>query len=209
MVNIPPRFNFSDEIIILNLCRRKHYLCISAPAMPLPQTPPLPGPGSYEMVDYEGPTKHYMSGAAFVSTTSRWTGPAIAGAGEMPGPGESQWCFHCDHADFVQGSVVGVDLICESNVFSFWLGFGCHLFLEVLDIQRKVECELPWYCWVLMLMEIFVEWLLFSSELLWGLKLKEFGLDMTLTQGWTCSLFILIQVWYLCNVLLVDFYKNI
>ena len=119
MVNIQPCFNFSDEIIILNLCRRKHYLCISAPAMPLPQTPPLPGPGSYEMVDYEGPTKHYMSGAAFVSTTSRWTGPVIAGAGEMPGPGESQWCFHCDHADFVQGSVVGVDLICESYFLVF------------------------------------------------------------------------------------------
>ncbi|KAK7489463.1 hypothetical protein BaRGS_00019262, partial [Batillaria attramentaria] len=48
---------------------RKHYLCISAPAMALPQTPPLPGPGSYEVVNYEGPAKHYMSSAAFVSTT--------------------------------------------------------------------------------------------------------------------------------------------
>ncbi|XP_060072343.1 O(6)-methylguanine-induced apoptosis 2-like [Ylistrum balloti] len=63
---------------------RKHYLCISAPAMPLPSTPPLPGPGSYEVVDYEGPPKHYMSSAAFVSTCSRWTGAAQHM--EQPGP---------------------------------------------------------------------------------------------------------------------------
>ncbi len=56
---------------------RKHYLGISAPAMPLPKTPPQPGPGSYEVVDYEGLPKHYMSGSAFVSTTSRWTTGAI------------------------------------------------------------------------------------------------------------------------------------
>ncbi|XP_076462501.1 O(6)-methylguanine-induced apoptosis 2-like [Babylonia areolata] len=65
---------------------RKHYLCISAPAMPMPQTPPLPGPGSYELVDFEGPGKHYMSSAAFVSTSSRWTGQAPIGLGEQPGP---------------------------------------------------------------------------------------------------------------------------
>lgn len=63
---------------------RKHYLCISAPAMPLPETPPPPGPGSYEVVDYEGPPKHYMSGAAFVSTTSRWT--SNAKNIDLPGP---------------------------------------------------------------------------------------------------------------------------
>lgn len=64
---------------------RKHYLCISAPAMPLPETPPSPGPGSYEVVDYEGPSKHYMSGAAFVSTTSRWTSNQLRQQ-DMPGP---------------------------------------------------------------------------------------------------------------------------
>ncbi|ELU10374.1 hypothetical protein CAPTEDRAFT_164999 [Capitella teleta] len=52
---------------------KKHYLCISAPAMPLPDTPPAPGPGSYEVTDFEGPSKHYMSSSVFVSTTSRWT----------------------------------------------------------------------------------------------------------------------------------------
>ena len=65
---------------------RKHYLCISAPAMPLPDTPPSPGPGSYEMVDYEGAPRHYMSGAAFVSTTSRWNSSALKNA-DLPGPG--------------------------------------------------------------------------------------------------------------------------
>ncbi|KAL8560738.1 hypothetical protein ACOMHN_046421 [Nucella lapillus] len=65
---------------------RKHYLCISAPAMPMPQTPPLPGPGSYETVDYEGPLKHFMSSSAFVSTSSRWAGQVQVAMGEQPGP---------------------------------------------------------------------------------------------------------------------------
>lgn len=65
--------------------RRKHYLCISAPAMPLPDTPAQPGPANYDVVDYEGPPKHYMSSSAFVSTTSRWTGNVSVG--ELPGPG--------------------------------------------------------------------------------------------------------------------------
>ena len=63
---------------------RKHYLCISAPAMPLPRTPPSPGPGSYEVVNYDGISKHYMSGSNFVSTTSRWSGD-IRNI-EQPGP---------------------------------------------------------------------------------------------------------------------------
>ncbi|PVD23430.1 hypothetical protein C0Q70_16699 [Pomacea canaliculata] len=65
---------------------RKHYLCISAPAMPLPEVPPAPGPGAYDVVDYEGPAKHYMSSAAFVSNTSRWTDHAVSAAVDMPGP---------------------------------------------------------------------------------------------------------------------------
>lgn len=64
---------------------RKHYLCISAPAMPLPCTPPSPGPTAYDVVDYEGPERHYMSGSVFVSSTSRWTGgPKMQG--DIPGP---------------------------------------------------------------------------------------------------------------------------
>lgn len=54
--------------------------------MPLPDTPPQPGPAAYDLVDYEGPAKHYMSSSAFVSTTSRWTGNGPTG--ELPGPGE-------------------------------------------------------------------------------------------------------------------------
>ncbi|XP_070556877.1 O(6)-methylguanine-induced apoptosis 2-like [Ptychodera flava] len=63
---------------------RKHYLCISAPAMPLPPPLPEPGPGSYDVVNYQGPAKHYMSGSVFVSNTSRWTGE-VKNA-EFPGP---------------------------------------------------------------------------------------------------------------------------
>ncbi|XP_072275345.1 O(6)-methylguanine-induced apoptosis 2 [Pyxicephalus adspersus] len=64
---------------------RKHYLCFSAPAVPVPKTPDVPGPGYYELVDYEGPPKQYISSSAFVSNTSRWAGGA-SGA-DVPGPG--------------------------------------------------------------------------------------------------------------------------
>ncbi|KAM5180687.1 O(6)-methylguanine-induced apoptosis 2 [Mantella aurantiaca] len=64
---------------------RKHYLCFSAPAVPVPKTPSVPGPGYYELVDYEGPPKQYISTSAFVSNTSRWAGDA-SGA-DVPGPG--------------------------------------------------------------------------------------------------------------------------
>ncbi|XP_064408161.1 O(6)-methylguanine-induced apoptosis 2 [Latimeria chalumnae] len=63
---------------------KKHYLCLSAPAMPLPKPVPPPGPGQYEIVDYEGPPKHYMTNAVFVSSTGRWSGD-IHGKG-IPGP---------------------------------------------------------------------------------------------------------------------------
>lgn len=63
---------------------RKHYLCISAPAMPLPETPPAPGPGTYEVRNFQDVPKHYMSSSAFVSTTGRW---ASSGApADQPGP---------------------------------------------------------------------------------------------------------------------------
>ncbi len=58
--------------------------------MPLPPPLPEPGPGSYELVDYKGPAKHYMSSAAFVSSTSRWTGEIQAP--DNPGPGKD--CQH-------------------------------------------------------------------------------------------------------------------
>ena len=56
--------------------------------MPLPPPLPEPGPGSYELVNYKGPAKHYMSGAAFVSTTSRWVGN-VQKTADHPGPGKS------------------------------------------------------------------------------------------------------------------------
>eukprot|EP00079_Xenopus_tropicalis_P014713 XP_004911619.1 PREDICTED: O(6)-methylguanine-induced apoptosis 2 isoform X2 [Xenopus tropicalis] len=64
---------------------RKHYLCFSAPAMPVPKTPPVPGPGHYAIVDYEGLPKQHMSSAAFVSNTSRWAGDVSGN--RFPGPG--------------------------------------------------------------------------------------------------------------------------
>ncbi|XP_031563279.1 O(6)-methylguanine-induced apoptosis 2-like [Actinia tenebrosa] len=64
----------------------KHYLCISAPAIPLPSPDPMPGPGHYNVVDYQGPPKHFMSSSVFVSSTSRWTGDALNTEEEFPGP---------------------------------------------------------------------------------------------------------------------------
>ena len=64
--------------------RRKHYLCISAPAIPLPPQPPTPGPGQYDLVDYMGPGKEYSSSSVFKSTTNRWT---FKKSNNGPGPG--------------------------------------------------------------------------------------------------------------------------
>lgn len=64
---------------------RKHYLCISAPAMPLPPPVDVPGPGAYELVDYEGPPKHYMSSGVFVSNSSRWAFNQLPSK-DQPGP---------------------------------------------------------------------------------------------------------------------------
>uniref|UniRef100_A0A8C2N5C7 Sperm tail PG-rich repeat containing 1 n=1 Tax=Capra hircus TaxID=9925 RepID=A0A8C2N5C7_CAPHI len=70
------------------LIPRNPILNFSAQPLPLPPKPPLPGPGQYEIVDYTGPRKHFISSASFVSNTSRWTaGPSQPG---LPGPdGES------------------------------------------------------------------------------------------------------------------------
>ncbi|XP_074832341.1 O(6)-methylguanine-induced apoptosis 2 [Carettochelys insculpta] len=64
---------------------QKQNLNFSVPAIPPPKNPPLPGPGQYEIVDYEGPPKHYISSAVFVSNTGRWTGDASQQG--IPGPG--------------------------------------------------------------------------------------------------------------------------
>ncbi|CAF3406731.1 unnamed protein product [Rotaria sp. Silwood1] len=67
------------------LLPRRHYLTISAPAVPVPPEAPYPGPGHYELRDFKDTEKKYMSSAAFVSNTSRWTINTMAAA-EQPGP---------------------------------------------------------------------------------------------------------------------------
>lgn len=64
---------------------RRYGLNFSAPPIPRPETPPSPGPGQYEIVDYKGPPKHYISSAVFVSNTSRWASDKFHK--EIPGPG--------------------------------------------------------------------------------------------------------------------------
>ncbi|XP_008060355.1 O(6)-methylguanine-induced apoptosis 2 [Carlito syrichta] len=59
-------------------------LNFSAQPLPLPPKPPLPGPGQYEIVDYTGPPKHFISSASFVSNTSRWT--VVSAQPGLPGP---------------------------------------------------------------------------------------------------------------------------
>ncbi|XP_051844186.1 O(6)-methylguanine-induced apoptosis 2 isoform X2 [Antechinus flavipes] len=64
--------------------RKKCTLTFSAfPLPPLPK-PPVPGPGQYDIVNYRGPCKHYISSATFVSSTERWTYNTNQGA--FPGP---------------------------------------------------------------------------------------------------------------------------
>jgi len=65
---------------------RRHYLTISAPAIPPPPEAPFPGPGAYELRDFKEAEKKYMSSAAFVSSTSRWSIDTTTAA-EEPGPG--------------------------------------------------------------------------------------------------------------------------
>ncbi|XP_069827378.1 O(6)-methylguanine-induced apoptosis 2 isoform X2 [Dendropsophus ebraccatus] len=87
--NFPGPTNYdpygSPEIRKKTVFPKKHYLGFSAPAVPVPKTPAVPGPGHYDLVDYEGPPKHYISSAAFVSNTSRWAGDVSSA--DIPGPG--------------------------------------------------------------------------------------------------------------------------
>lgn len=55
---------------------RRHYLSISAAAMPVPAAPPLPGPGSYEITAASDMlhTREVKPTSAFVSDTERWKG---------------------------------------------------------------------------------------------------------------------------------------
>ncbi|XP_075264201.1 O(6)-methylguanine-induced apoptosis 2-like [Convolutriloba macropyga] len=63
---------------------KKHYLCISAPAMPVPKPPPSPGPGTYEMPSgFPGEGRRYMQSSFFLSSTGR---SPIADARAQPGP---------------------------------------------------------------------------------------------------------------------------
>ncbi|XP_012577632.1 PREDICTED: O(6)-methylguanine-induced apoptosis 2 isoform X2 [Condylura cristata] len=82
----PGYYNPSDHIKIQRkaLFPKNPLLNFSAQPLPLPPKLPLPGPGQYEIVDYEGPPKHFISSASFVSNTRRWTvAPAQPG---LPGP---------------------------------------------------------------------------------------------------------------------------
>ncbi|XP_072529635.1 O(6)-methylguanine-induced apoptosis 2 [Salminus brasiliensis] len=75
----------SPEPVRRTILPRRHYLGLSAPALIPPKDPPLPGPGHYDIVNYEGLPKHLMASAAFVSGISRWT-QETKGQG-VPGPG--------------------------------------------------------------------------------------------------------------------------
>ncbi|XP_012975696.1 O(6)-methylguanine-induced apoptosis 2 isoform X1 [Mesocricetus auratus] len=82
----PGYYNPNDQTKIL---KKPHIpkgtlLNFSAHPLPLPPKPPLPGPGQYEIVDYEGPPKHFISSASFVSNTSRW--PVLSSKPSLPGP---------------------------------------------------------------------------------------------------------------------------
>lgn len=92
------RFTFH----FLSSSRRQHYLSISAPALALPEVEPTPGPGHYNLVNYDGDAKRYMSSSMFVSTTSRWN-PAWEAETEIPGP--SKFYFEKTFFVFGEGSI--------------------------------------------------------------------------------------------------------
>lgn len=65
--------------------RRGYYLAISAPPLMVPKDPPLPGPGQYDIGNYNRSSKHPIPTAAFASRTERI--PRNAQADMRPGPG--------------------------------------------------------------------------------------------------------------------------
>ncbi|XP_070777866.1 O(6)-methylguanine-induced apoptosis 2 isoform X2 [Enoplosus armatus] len=64
---------------------RGYYLAISAPPLIVPKDPPLPGPGQYDIGEYNGLSKHLMPSAAFASRTERI--PQNTRGDTGPGPG--------------------------------------------------------------------------------------------------------------------------
>ncbi|XP_062385501.1 O(6)-methylguanine-induced apoptosis 2 [Sardina pilchardus] len=75
----------TPEMVKRTILPRRHYLGLSAPPLKPPENPPLPGPGQYDIVNYEGSPRHFMSTAAFVSGTSRWV--QNPKGHDVPGPG--------------------------------------------------------------------------------------------------------------------------
>lgn len=73
-----------NENINRLLFPRRHYLAISAPAIPMGPDLPLPGPGAYEVRSFKEPEKKYMSSAVFVSSTGRNIG--LNSFKDIPGP---------------------------------------------------------------------------------------------------------------------------
>ncbi|XP_040909927.1 O(6)-methylguanine-induced apoptosis 2 [Toxotes jaculatrix] len=64
---------------------RGYYLAISAPPLIVAKDPPLPGPGQYDIGNYNGVSKRPMPTAAFASRTGRL--PQYPQADMKPGPG--------------------------------------------------------------------------------------------------------------------------
>ncbi|KAK9526582.1 hypothetical protein VZT92_015271 [Zoarces viviparus] len=64
---------------------RRFYLAISAPAKIMPKDPPWPGPGHYDIGDFNGLSKHPMPTAAFASRSERM--PQNLRANMAPAPG--------------------------------------------------------------------------------------------------------------------------
>ncbi|XP_023587778.1 O(6)-methylguanine-induced apoptosis 2 [Trichechus manatus latirostris] len=82
----PGSYNPNDHTKVpkKTLIPKNPILNFSAQPLPLPPKPPFPGPGQYDIVDYTGPPKHFISSASFVSNTSRWAvDPSQPG---LPGP---------------------------------------------------------------------------------------------------------------------------
>uniref|UniRef100_A0A8C1DH81 Sperm-tail PG-rich repeat containing 1 n=1 Tax=Cyprinus carpio carpio TaxID=630221 RepID=A0A8C1DH81_CYPCA len=75
----------NSEVSLLNLCRRRHYLVLSAPPLIPTKDPPFPGPGHYNIGNLNPSAKHLVSSAAFLSGTSRWI-QDVKGQ-DIPAPG--------------------------------------------------------------------------------------------------------------------------
>uniref|UniRef100_A0A4W3J2N9 O(6)-methylguanine-induced apoptosis 2 n=1 Tax=Callorhinchus milii TaxID=7868 RepID=A0A4W3J2N9_CALMI len=75
---------------ITNPLLKRQTSSIAAPSAPVFRyTPPL-GPGYYNIVDYVGPPKRYISSAVFVSNTARSVGPPC---NDFPGPGKTSHLY--------------------------------------------------------------------------------------------------------------------